>query len=139
VASSRRCSLDGISYPDEWRYNKCLVCGDDTDRIGDSKPDEDWADKVAALKEHLESGEPLAKPIIPIIETKVRFDGGHYWVSSWDVFAKLYERLAPTDLIQVGQQTFEILAYVHENREYTVRPFSLTLSDEDLAALTHVP
>jgi hypothetical protein len=131
---ARRCSIDGINFPSDYRLAKCPVCGEDTTFYTNLEPDEDWADKVARLRERLETA-AAGPPDIPCVETAVLLRAGQLWLNAWDVYAALRRRLKESDHIQVGKQTFEVLAYVHDTREYLVRSFSLTLSEDELARL----
>lgn len=73
--------------------------------------------------------------LIPTVKGEVRIRDGQMWVSAFDVFPATQRRLIESDLFRIGQQVFEVLAYVHPSREYLVRAFSMTLSDEDLRRL----
>jgi hypothetical protein len=132
--ATRRCSLDGINYPMTYQFTKCLVCGEDTLFLSNDEEDEDWKERAARALEHIKNG-TTPMPDIKVIDGKVRFDGEQYWIHGWDIFPHFQSRLKETDLIQIGLQVFEILAYVHNQREYLVRPFSMTLSDDDLHRL----
>jgi hypothetical protein len=135
--AGRRCLLHG-TFPSATEFGVCPVCGNGTDYIANIDPDENWESNAARMREWLDAGaEPV--PDIPILKDgkhiRVRFDG-QYWLHSWDVVrGGLGHRLTETDLVQVGKQTFEVLAYVDERREYLVRPFSLELTDEDMRKL----
>lgn len=136
--SAKRCSLHGINYPTDYTFNVCPICKEPTSYISNAEPQEDWADRVAAEQERevVEAAEP---PGVPQVENvRVRLRGGQYFVHYWDLYAAgLRDKLRPTDLIQVGAQTFEILEWIHEFREFMVRPFSTTLTEEDLMRLVH--
>jgi hypothetical protein len=75
-----------------------------------------------------------------LVDTKVIIrPGGAYFVSSWDVHRAL-RKYTPLDfdsgqLFRVGKQTFEILQYMEDARQYWVRPFATDLSEEDIARL----
>jgi len=133
--SARRCSTDGINFPTDYEFNKCPVCGEDTDWVGNADPDEDHAEKVESLLRHLElSG--LGMDDVLKADVPVKSEGDSLWLHSWDLInAGIWHRLQPDDLVQVGKQTFEVICYVDERREYCVRAFSMTLSDEDLQRL----
>lgn len=131
--AGRRCLLHG-TFPATAEFVNCPVCSNTTDYIVNADPDENWEANAARMREWLDAGaEPV--PDIPILKDgkhiRVRFDGDQYWLHSWDVVrGGLGHRLTETDLVQVGKQTFEVLAYVDDQREYLVRPFSLTLPDD---------
>lgn len=134
---SYRCSDCGINYPAGYDYNKCPVHGTPTQWFG-SDPTEDWQDAMAALQEQLEPAKAESlEDLIPLVENaKVRVvPGGAYFVHAWDVYASLKRRLESTELFRVGKQTFEVLEYLEESREYWVRPFATEVTDDDLAGL----
>lgn len=137
--AARRCSIDAINFPPHYSYHECPVCGETTDWIQNVEEDEDWEDRVAALQEHLAKAaeEP---PEILEVSARVYVCGEFLCINSDDVYHSGGRRrdwpLEPLTLLKVGQQTFEVLGFRREpKREYIVRSFSLTLSDEDLERL----
>jgi hypothetical protein len=135
--AAQRCSIDGINFPAENQYVICPVCGEKTSYFYDQEPDEDYQWKATLLLEQHEDAEvePLEIPTVSA-DVRVKLESGALWIHAWDLYhAGQRDKLAQDDLIQVGKQTFEILEYVEPRREYLVRPFSLTLSDEDLRKL----
>ena len=62
-------------------------------------------------------------------------DGDRLYVSQWDVFEALHRHLEPHELIRIGADPYEVLAHDVQHRRYWVRPFSLQLSEGDLARL----
>lgn len=133
---SYRCSDCGIAFPSRPSFNKCPIHDEPTTWHHES-PDEDWEIQLAILKEQLEPAAPESlDDLIPLVDTKVIIrPGGAYFVHAWDVYASVQRRLKPMELFRVGKQTFEVLEYMEEPREYWVRPFSTMLSEEDLARL----
>lgn len=134
-----RCSTCGIDYPgDEGIFagpcSTCIVCGEPTSRFAYEPFDPDWDQKVKSLLEDRKDAERTAE-LIPVVKANVRVENGQLWVLSWDVFKVVRRRLCEGDLFRIGQQTFEVVGYVDERREYVVRPFSMTLSEEDLSRL----
>ena len=132
--AARRCSIDGISYPADYSFNKCLICGETTSYI-QADPDEDWEFKVALLSEHLEQA-ATERPEIPVVDVPVQYHQGAYFIHAWELYhAGHRDPLLPSALIQVGKQVFETIGYSKEQRMYLVRPFSLELSNDDLRRL----
>lgn len=136
--AAKRCSTCAINYPSTSYHDiKCVVCGEWAEEINNVEPDDDWKDKVAALKEH--HAEAEAEPLdIPKVDARVLTRADGLFVSAWDVFHGGLKKipLKPHTLIQIGKQTFEIVEFLREpNREYLVRAFSTTLSDEDMERL----
>lgn len=130
-----RCSDCGISYPTDYsKFGTCPIHGTKNNWFGHTEPDEDWAEQLAVMHEHLAEPETL-DDIIPLVDTKVHVRNGGYFVLSWDVYDVVRARLQPGMLIRVGKQAFEVLEYLEDSREYWLRPFSTTLSEEDLARL----
>jgi hypothetical protein len=136
---SRRCSVDGISYPNEFKFQTCPVCGEATSFVSNDTPDEDWQWKATLLLEQQEQAATPAPeiPTVDAAQVPVKFDSGAYWIHYWDLYwAGLRVKLQPLDLVRVGEQVFEVLEYVESLRQFLVRPFSLTLSQEELAQLS---
>ena len=132
---ARRCSTCGINYPVDYRFQQCPIHKEGTDFFQGLEVDEDWEQRALRLREHL-ALQALDAELIPVVETTVRLRDGNYWIHAWDVIdSGVRHRLNEGELIQVGKQTFEVLAYVEAQREYLVEPFSLELSDEDLRKL----
>ena len=132
---ARRCTLCGISYPDEYKFNKCPVHGDPTQFI-QADVDEDWEARLGFLVRQRELDE-IDSELIPIIEAQVKHKDGLLWVSSHDVIRSGIRYRLPADaLIRIGQQVFEIQAYSDSRRAYLVEAFSMTLTDEDLEQLS---
>lgn len=133
--AARRCVLHG-SFPTSMEYMNCPVCGEHTDYITNDEPDEHWESNIARQQEHLiRAGADI--PEIPTLEgAKVHLLDGQYFISTWDVVdGGVRHQLRDTDLVRVGKQVFEVLAYSYDERRYWVTPFSLELSDEDLCRL----
>lgn len=101
------------------------------------EPSKDWQDVLANLLEHQAAAESEAlDDLIPAVEARVRVaPGGAYFVHAWDVYDAVRRRLKSGDLFRVGKQTFEVLEYMEEEREYWVRPFETEVTDEALASL----
>lgn len=139
---ARRCSLCGINYPTGQSFAQCPIHKDErTAWFQNAEPDEDWEKLVAIATEHLQPAEDDSlDELIPAVNTRVvtRPDGS-FVVSSWDVHASLrrYKPIAYDEgqLIRVGKQTFEIVQYLEEERQYVVNSFATELSEEDLARL----
>lgn len=137
MTGSNRCTACGINYPNQWSFRQCPIHGTDTFFNPKEDQDEDWDVQLARLKERTDPKPDSLDDVIPLVTAEVSVTPeGKYFVSSWDVFAAVKRRLEPTDLIQVGKQTFEVLRYIDPTRQYWVRPISITLTDEDLARLT---
>ena len=137
--AARRCLIDGINYPADYRAAKCVVCNEPTEYFTNVVPDDDWMDKVAVLLEQQAKADE-EPPDILTANARVEVCGEFLCVSSDDVYHSASSRrewpLPPLTLIQIGQQVFEVLAYRREpTKHYIVRSFSLTLSDEDLERL----
>lgn len=131
---ARRCTTCGISYPDTYNFQKCPLHDEPTDRIQDSH-DEDWAARLHFLKVQLDLAEMDAE-LIHLVEGKVTLADGVYWLSSHDVIRSgVRHRLEPDALVKVGQQVFEIQAYSYARRAYIVEPFSMALTDDEIAEL----
>lgn len=133
--AARRCLLHG-SFPAQYEFTECPVCGQRTDYISNDTPDEHWESNVVRQQEWLAKA-VADPPEIPTLEdAKVIFDGEHYYISTHDVIrGGINHVLRDTDLVQVGKQVFEILHHHDEQRRYLVRPFSTNLSDAQLAEL----
>jgi hypothetical protein len=115
----------------------CVVAGYDdpgTDYFYDQHADEDWDRVAKELILEIKAAEELNE-LIPTVKGNVTVRDGQLWVSAWDVFPAAQRRLGETDLLRIGQQIFEVLHYNHDGREYLVRVFSMTLSDEDISRL----
>ena len=137
--AARRCSIDAINFPTDWNFKKCPVCDEETDYVSNIEQDDDWADRVATLQEHLAKAADQPEEILEV-DARVHLCGEHLCVNSDDVYHSGGKRkdwpLEPLTLIKIGQQTFEILAFQREpKRRYIVRVFATTLSDEDLRRL----
>ena len=124
------------SFPIDFQFQECPVCGERTNYFTNDEPDEDWENKLARQLERFVRSDTEI-PEIPVLEgVKVIIEDDHYYISSHEIInAGVQGRLRPSDLVQVGKQTFEILHYSYKNRRYLVRPFSTTLSADDLARL----
>lgn len=133
--AARRCVLHG-SYPPDFAFHNCPVCGDKTDYIENAEPDENWKGNVLRMREHLEQA-VAPTPDIPVLEgARVKLINGEYFLSTWDVVnGGIRHRLRDTDLVQVGKQVFEILHYSYECRRYLVQPFATELDDDDMRKL----
>lgn len=135
--AARRCSVDGINYPADYRFQQCPICDQQTDYI-QADVDDDWEDRVAALQEHLEQAVEEPPEILKIEGAHVRVCGEYLCISGDEVYhgggrGKRDWPLPPLTLLQVGQQTFEVLGFRRDpRREYIVRTFSTTLSADDL-------
>lgn len=131
--AARRCSTDNIHFPTGPAFQTCPVCHQPTDYFGNQAPDDDWANRVATLQEHHAQAteEP---PEIPEVVGRVVVREDNFFIHAWDVYhSGLRYALTEGTLVRVGQQTFEVIGRI--DREYVVRPFSTTLSDDDLARL----
>lgn len=129
---ARRCAINSINFPTDYRFNVCPVCGESTEYIVSRDADEDWATQVAWAQEQTASEH--AEDEIPSVNARVVVRGDNYFIHAWDIYhAGLRHTLKEGTLLRVGQQVFEVTGRV--DREYLVRPFSMTLSDEDLAKL----
>jgi len=139
--AARRCSIHGIDYP--FHQFHCPVCRaagleDSTQYFSDVEPHDDWKEQCRRLVNSIEEEkerEAESARLIPVVTAQVHVRDGQMWVSAWDVFPITQKQLNDGDLFRVGQQVFEVLSYIHRRREYLVRPFSMTLSEEDLRRL----
>jgi hypothetical protein len=133
--ASKRCSLCGIGYPPDWKFNKCPIHETETWLDNKSDPDPDWAARAERLVRQMERDAAIAA-LIPTIEAKVVHADGQLWVSSHDVIrAGIRHRLPADAIIRIGQQHFEIQGYSDSRRAYLVEVFSMELSAEDLRRL----
>lgn len=110
----------GISYPT--LHMKCLVCSEDTDYFNNVDPDEDWVEAVAFKRKWLDDEE---RPLIPKVNVQVYLREDQLWLDAWDLWhdpARLY-RLQAGDLVQVGQQIFEVQGYIAKTHCYLVTSF----------------
>jgi hypothetical protein len=131
---TRRCTLCGISFPDEWRFSKCPFHDEDTSRIR-AEHDPDWQTRLAMLVTNRRLDE-MDADLIPKIDGQVRHQAGQLWIHSWDVVGSgVRNRLRDGDLVKVGRQVFEVLGYAEPTRLYLVRPFATEVTDEDITEL----
>ena len=133
--AARRCVLHG-SFPIDFKFQACPVCGERTDYISNAEPDEHWESNIVRHQERIVRGETEI-PEIPVLEgVKAFIENDQYYLSSHEIIqAGVQRRLQPGDLVQIGKQVFETQTYSYAKRRYYVRPFSTTLSDEDLSSL----
>jgi hypothetical protein len=109
------------------------------------QPDVDWQDKLREVEAEMAREAVLATEegeldaLILTVDAKVRLAAGthrhHYRILAWDVFPVAQRRMEATELLRIGAQVFEILGYVHQTREYIIRPFSTKLTEDDLRRL----
>lgn len=131
--AARRCSLCGIGYPDEWGFRKCLIHEEDTWLDNKSEPDPDWKQRAERIVANMRRDAEVTESI-PTLEVRVIHADGQLWIDSRDVIrAGIRYRLEPDTLVRVGAQHFEIQAYSASRRAYLVEPFSMELTDDDLA------
>jgi hypothetical protein len=131
---ARRCTLCGISFPDEYRFSRCPLHEEATSRI-QAEHDPDWVDRLAFLVIQRRLSEMDAE-LIPVVDAQVAHDSGQLWIHAWDVIRSgLRNRLRDGDLVKVGVRVFEILDYVESRRRYLVRAFRTEVTDEDITEL----
>ena len=123
-----------MNYPSGQGFYQCPVHGSDT-QYDQEPPSEDWETTLALLLEHtIRASDTDDDDPIPLVEADVVLRDNQYFVHAWDVFDAVRTRLRPGDLFRVGHQTFEVLEFIEEPREYWVRPFETTVTDEALEA-----
>lgn len=135
--AARRCGFCAVNYPNIPTYYICPLHATQTIFLNDEEPSADWSVQLAeGRKAQAEQAKAPSEELIPAVETKVFSRDGELYVSAFNVYRVTRERLEPGDLFSVGKQTFEVLKYLHEpRREYRVRPFSTSLSEDDLRRL----
>ena len=134
--AARRCSLCGISYPDNYRFQKCPVHGEATDYFNNVDPDENWEWLATAVQRGIALNAQDDELIPTLHDVAVTTSGGQLFISSHDVIrAGIRHRLQPLELVRIGQQVFEIQGYIDATRDYWVRSFSMELSEADLRRL----
>jgi hypothetical protein len=84
--AARRCSVDGVSYPDNFRHETCPICGERTHYISNATPDEDWEWKVERALAAQAQAEALTEPI-PRLTKPVKFieENGQVFVAQSDL------------------------------------------------------
>lgn len=131
--AARRCSLCGIGYPDQWGFRVCPLHEEETWVDNKSDPDPDWKQRAERLALQMKRDAEVAESI-PALDVRVIHADGQLWIDSRDVIrAGVRYRLEPDTLVRVGAQHFEIQAYSASRRAYLVEPFSMELTDDDLA------
>jgi hypothetical protein len=139
-----RCSICGISYPPF--IGVCRGCDENTDFISNAKPDEDWGDQAARIREL--RGEDAIEDAVPMrkcdpdgitrVNGRVVVHDGQYFIAIGDVVGSgYYEPLDTFDIIQIGKHYFEVVGLSDALRAYLVRYFPMTPTDEDMAWLAH--
>lgn len=135
--AARRCSTDSIDFPNDYRFNTCPVCHEATSYISNLEAQDDWFERVSLAQEHTVSASEEPESI-PKVEARVRVCSDGLCVNSDDVYHSSWPRkiFRQGDLFQIGQQVFEVLGHIREpRREYAVRSFSTTLTDEEVVKL----
>lgn len=113
----------------------CPIHEDRPHFVSNEEVDDDWRDRVEALKTRVEAGKGDI-PQIPLLDAHVECSGGELWVHSWDLYHEGFRhRLKEFELIQIGAKVYEILSYAYDLRQYHVREFDTTLSEDDLQRL----
>ncbi len=132
--AARRCTLCGISYPDEYKFYKCPFHAETTAFINNDGPDEDWDVRLNFLVRQRERDERDSE-LIPEIDGPVELYAGQLWIHSWDVIdSGIRYRLKDGDLVKVGR-VFEVIGYVDARRSYIVRAFDTEVMDEAITEL----
>ncbi len=138
---AQRCSICGISFPPYIMV--CRACDEETDYIGNIKPDEDWGEQAAAIRAMREGPTQLAmrktdEDGICRVQGRVHVHEGQYFITIGDVVASgYYEPLDTFDLIEIGKHTFEVVGLYDGLKAYLVRYFTMGITDEDMAWLAH--
>lgn len=139
---ARRCSTDGINFPNHRTFQVCPVCGDPTFQLRQesAEPDYNWRERTRSL---LGLDAPSEDDSVPegVIQLKdmtvVELTEGLYSIDSRDVVrSDVRHRLNPCDVVRVGKQMFEIIGYSYTRREYVISPLGWT--DEGLEQLLDV-
>ena len=84
--AARRCSIDGISFPNDFRHEHCPVCSERTSYISNDEPDPDWREKVVNLLERRKQAEALTEDI-PRLTRAVNIleENGRFFVAQSDL------------------------------------------------------
>jgi hypothetical protein len=134
---ARRCSTDGINFPNHPMFNKCPVCGENTwiHREEDSVPDYNWRERtreLLGLDTPIEGEDEVPEGVLQLTDmTVIELADGLYGIDSRDVVNNdVRHRLNPCDVVRIGRQLFEILGYSYARREYVISPLGWT--DEGL-------
>ena len=137
--AGRRCVLHG-TFPAEYRFSDCPVCGERTSYADNIEPDENWAENIERHRKRIAEAEEEVELIPTLENVKVMVEAGQFYIDSRDAIrAGFQDRLRPSELVRIGKQVFEVLHYSYEKRRYLVQVFSLTLTDEQLADLATPP
>lgn len=136
MAAARRCSTCGINYPAIYGFERCPVHGSLTILLNSDKieVDDDWEQRAAILKGE-QPEDPADETFGPLVDATVDCRDGQLFVHMWDVQTSARRRLEPHDLFRIGKQTFEVLEYIEDAREYWVRSFETTVTEETFAGL----
>lgn len=108
MATAKRCSICGISYPPEYEW--CLVpyCQDALWTQFVNPPDEDWQEKVAEL-----AGIPpvysAAHP--PNAGCEIREFRGHLFARHDDLISCGYQALEAGRIVYLHERFFELVGY----------------------------
>jgi hypothetical protein len=134
--AARRCSVDGISFPDSTAYTTCPVCSQGTSYISNDSPDEDWREKVAALLERLRQAAALQEPTphltrpVPFIE-----EHGRTFVRQTDLINAGLRKALDQSLWLFWDsdcRLWEAQGYDEPRRRWWIEPVPTEVREEDI-------
>jgi len=137
--------LAGHSMANRW----CPKCATPT-TVSFLAPDSDWAERLqlpAGMSEAFAQGETPIDPVRPDDDSELGIislpnvavieEGRYYWLDAQDVALARSYWLRPFDIVRVqGGELYEVSGRQESRRRYWVRPFSPTLSSDDLRKLS---
>lgn len=132
---SRRCATCGINYPIEANTATCPVHKEDMGWMA-RDADTDWYERMRDVKMQFDRVERAAGLFPTIPEAPVSEKNGRYFISTWDVHAQecMPSALNAGDLLQVGDEVYEIEGRIESLRMYYMRRFAVEVTDENLTA-----